>query len=61
MTRTLDELKSEIDVDYTMLLSQLKRVIIKEILHSEFSLLNTRDKLENSLTDEMRKKLDEIR
>tara|TARA_Y100000768_G_C23938039_1_gene663578 strand:+ start:1096 stop:1281 length:186 start_codon:yes stop_codon:yes gene_type:complete len=61
MTRTLDELKSEIEVDYSMLLSQLRRVIIKEILHSEFSLLNTKDKLETSLTDELRKKLDEIR
>ena len=60
MTRTLEDLKLDLDNEYKLLFNNFKRVLVKEILQSELSLLNTRDKLENSLTDKLKKKLDEL-
>ena len=60
MTRTLEDLKLDLDNEYKLLFNNFKRVLVKEILQSELNLLNTRDKLENSLTDKLKKKLDEL-
>jgi len=60
MTRTLEDLKLDLDNEYKLLFNNFKRVLVKEILQSELSLLNTRDKLESSLTDKLKKKLDEL-